>query len=814
MAELAREREREFNPFILQFFKISGNSSIFILTSLSLMAKQAFNPFLLVLLVISISTHHSDQLEYSQSQALFRVQKLFHYPPALSSFHNTTDLCNIDPTPSFTLVCYEDSLTQLQINGQEGIFPLPQHFSTFDFFSTLTAFSSLRVLTLVSLGLGGPIPDVVGNLSSLEILNMSSNSFYGAIPEEVSHLKNLQTLILDHNRLVGQVPSRVSSPLLLAVLSLRNNSLNGSLPSTFSSMESLRILALSGNGLSGEIPDLHNLTNLQVLDLENNNFGPRFPNLSTRLVSLNFRRNKFALGIPEKLRSFYQLQKFDVSLNGFVGPFLPLLMSLPSMRYLDISGNQFTGMLLQNMSCSPELAFVNMSYNLLTGDLPTCLESESTVVLYSKNCLKNEDQEQRPLVFCHNEALAVDVLPPQWKHEKRSGKAKAALVFGVVGGVVGAVTAMALAFFLAFMKLQRRSEDQPPTAQLITEKASTTCNLKLLSDARYISQTMKMGASIPAYRTFALEELKNATNNFDNLCLLEDGSHCQIYKGRLADSTLVAIRRIKTEKRHSSQYYMPIIERISKLRHENLISTLGHCFECYPEDSSVCRIYLMFEFAVNGTLRDQISGHLRKTFSWTQRIVAAMEIMKGIQFLHTGIVPGVYSNNMKITDVQLDRDLHVKLSKYNLPLLSDDCGRASSRVQLPRAIGSNRTRGKDNEKSDVYEMGVILLELIAGRPITSNNEVRLLKDLVQVSLLADDGARRSIVDHTLQKKCSDESLRVMMDICIRCLSEEQSHRPSVEDVLWNLQFATQVQDSLRHDFQFDQDLTVPSFLEL
>lgn len=123
-------------------------------------------------------------------------------------------------------------------------------------------------------------------------------------------------------------------------------------------------------------------------------------------------------------------------------------------------------------------------------------------------------------------------------------------------------------------------------------------------------------------------------------------------------------------------------------------------------------------------------------------------------------------------------------------------------------------RGKDNEKSDVYEIGVILLELIAGRPITSNDEVRLLKDLVQVSLSADNGARRSIVDHTLQKDCSDESLRIMMDICIRCLSEEQSNRPSVEDVLWNLQFATQVQDSSRHDFQFDQELPVPSSLEL
>jgi len=97
---------------------------------------------------------------------------------------------------------------------------------------------------------------------------------------------------------------------------------------------------------------------------------------------------------------------------------------------------------------------------------------------------------------------------------------------------------------------------------------------------------------------------------------------------------------------------------------------------------------------------------------------------------------------------------------------------------------------------------------------TSQNFYHFVVLQVQVSLSADNGARRSIVDHTLQKDCSDESLRIMMDICIRCLSEEQSNRPSVEDVLWNLQFATQVQDLSRHDFQFDQELPVPSSLEL
>ena len=64
-------------------------------------------------------------------------------------------------------------------------------------------------------------------------------------------------------------------------------------------------------------------------------------------------------------------------------------------------------------------------------------------------------------------------------------------------------------------------------------------------------------------------------------------------------------------------------------------------------------------------------GDATKSVSWIQRIGAAIGIAKGIQFLHTGIVPGVYSNNLKTEDVLLDQNLVAKISSYNLPLLSN-----------------------------------------------------------------------------------------------------------------------------------------------
>ncbi|KDO38102.1 hypothetical protein CISIN_1g028629mg [Citrus sinensis] len=184
---------------------------------------------------------------------------------------------------------------------------------------------------------------------------------------------------------------------------------------------------------------------------------------------------------------------------------------------------------------------------------------------------------------------------------------------------------------------------------------------------------MKLGAlGLPAYRTFSLEELEEATNNFDTSAFMGEGSKGQMYRGRLKNGTFIAIRCLKMKKSHSTRNFMHHIELISKLRHCHLVSALGHCFECYFDDSSVSRIFLIFEYVPNGTLRSWISGHAWQSLTWTQRISAAIGVARGIQFLHTGIVPGVFSNNLKITDILLDQNLVAKISSYNLPLLAEN----------------------------------------------------------------------------------------------------------------------------------------------
>ncbi|KAE8721371.1 hypothetical protein F3Y22_tig00016115pilonHSYRG00012 [Hibiscus syriacus] len=231
------------------------------------MAKGFKHQAFIFLGVVLLLINQSEQLQSSQTRILLRLQLLLNYPDVLSSWNSSVDFCNAEPTSQVTVVCYEESITQLHITGNKGTLSLPRSFSMDSFVTTLVKLPDLRVLTLVSLGLWG----------------------------------RCLTLILGENMFSGQLPDWLGSFPVLTVLSLRNNSFNGSLPSSFSMLENLRVLALSHNHFQGELPDLSGLTNLQELDLEDNAFGPRFPQLGNKLVLLVLGKNMFRSGFPPEL---------------------------------------------------------------------------------------------------------------------------------------------------------------------------------------------------------------------------------------------------------------------------------------------------------------------------------------------------------------------------------------------------------------------------------------------------------------------------------------------------------------------------------
>ncbi|XP_010458936.1 PREDICTED: probable LRR receptor-like serine/threonine-protein kinase At1g14390 [Camelina sativa] len=703
---------------------------------------QAFTLTFLVLLLLLPSLSES-QLTSSESRTLLEIQKHLQYPPVLRSWTNLTSFCYLPPSPSFKILCFNGHVTELTVTGNRTV-KLPGRFSSDSLFTVLTKLSNLKTLSLVSLGISGPLPSKIIRLSSsLQSLNLSSNFISGKIPKEISSLKNLRSLVL------------------------ANNLFNGS------------------------VPDLRGLSNLQELNLGGNKLGPEVvPSLASNLITVSLRNNSFGSKIPEQIKKLNKLQTLDLSSNKFVGSIPRFLFSLPLLQNLSLSQNLLSGLLPNSSLCSSKLRIFDVSRNLLTGKLPSCLSSKSfhnQTVLFTFNCLSVNGSPsakyQRPVTFCENEAKqAVAAVKSDTKDQEKKEEDTGIELGLVIGIVIGVILVSAVLAGLVLFRMRKSGSKEEPFEPNNVDKVSvcSTTTSKTVPDARRVPQTMRSAViGLSPYRVFSLEELEEATNNFDaaNLC----GE--QLYKGSLREGIAVTVRCIKLKQKTSTQNLAHQMEVLSKLRHMHLVSVLGHCIGTYQDHHPYAgsTIFIVQEYISNGSLRDYLTDWRKKeVFKWPQRMSIAIGVARGIQFLHTGVAPGIFGNNLDIENILLDETLTVKLSGYTIP--------------LPSKVGAESPSNEDGEKEDVYQFGVILLQIITGKVLAaSSSELGSLKLQLENGLRDEPSVLRSLADPCVRGTYAYESLRTTVEFAINCLCEDQGKRPSIEDVVWNLQYTIQVQ---------------------
>ncbi|VYS51859.1 unnamed protein product [Arabidopsis thaliana] len=715
----------------------------------------SFSFLLLLLPLLSES-----QLASSESQTLLEIQKQLQYPQVLQSWTDTTNFCHIRPSPSLRIICFNGHVTELTVTGNRTS-KLSGSFHKL--FTLLTQLSSLKTLSLTSLGISGSLsPKIITKLSpSLESLNLSSNFISGKIPEEIVSLKNLKSLVLRDNMFWGFVSD-----------------------------------------------DLRGLSNLQELDLGGNKLGPEVPSLPSKLTTVSLKNNSFRSKIPEQIKKLNKLQSLDLSSNEFTGSIPEFLFSIPSLQILSLDQNLLSGSLPNSSCSSSKIITLDVSHNLLTGKLPSCYSSKSfsnQTVLFSFNCLSligtPNAKYQRPLSFCQNQASkAIAVEPIPKAKDKDSARIKLGLVILIIIGVIILAAILVLLVLIALKRRRSRSEDDPfevnnnnnerHASDKVSVCSTTTASSKSLPDSRRVPQTMRSAViGLPPYRVFSLEELEEATNDFDAASLFCE----QLYRGCLREGIPVTVRCIKLKQKSLPQSLAQQMEVLSKLRHMHLVSVLGHCISSNQDHNQHTghTIFIVQEYISSGSLRDFLTNCRKKeVLKWPQRMAIAIGVARGIQFLHMGVAPGIFGNNLKIENIMLDETLTVKISGYTIPLPSK-VGEERPQAKKPRS-------NEDREKEDVYQFGVILLQIITGKVVAAgSSEMGSLKLQLENGLRDEPSVLSSLADPSVKGSYAYESLRTTVEFAINCLCEDQSKRPSIEDVVWNLQYTIQVQQGWR-----------------
>lgn len=65
---------------------------------------------------------------------------------------------------------------------------------------------------------------------------------------------------------------------------------------------------------------------------------------------------------------------------------------------------------------------------------------------------------------------------------------------------------------------------------------------------------------------------------------------------------------------------------------------------------------------------------------------------------------------------------------------------------------------------------------------------------VETCLAESPSKLRDLTDPCIRGTFAYESLKTMVQIAVNCLDKEPSRRPSIEDVLWHMQYSIQVQE--------------------
>lgn len=220
---------------------------------------------------------------------------------------------------------------------------------------------------------------------------------------------------------------------------------------------------------------------------------------------------------------------------------------------------------------------------------------------------------------------------------------------------------------------------------------------------------------------FSFGFLQEVTQNFSEQNLLGEGAFGKVYRGKFPDGTEVAVERLNLILDVAGLMAFQAELSILKMTHRHLVSVIGFCNQGVEH-------LIVYEFMESGTLHQKLFEWIDtggNPMSWDERIVVALDVAKGLHYLHSLSREAFVHRDVKCKNILLDRDMRAKISDYGLvKAMTDDEKSVVTKLAGTRGYLAPEyaMTGHLSIKADVYAFGIVLLELITGQTTVDDGQ--------------------------------------------------------------------------------------------
>ena len=286
-----------------------------------------------------------------------------------------------------------------------------------------------------------------------------------------------------------------------------------------------------------------------------------------------------------------------------------------------------------------------------------------------------------------------------------------------------------------------------------------------------------------APKRYSYSNVKKMTNSFKDK--LGQGGYGGVYKGKLGDGHLVAVKVLNTSKGNGDEFINEVAS-ISRTSHVNIVRLLGFCFEGGKKA-------LIYEFMSNGSLENFLGSEnplkVSKHLGWEKLYQITVGIARGLEYLHCGCRTKILHFDVKPHNILLDQDFSPKISDFGLAKL---CPPKESIISMSAARGTIgyvapevfcRNFGQVSHKSDVYSYGMMVLEMVGGRQNVNGTVDHTSETYFPHWIYKHLERQEDLGLEGIENKEENEITRKMIVVGLWCIQTNPSHRPCMSKVI-------------------------------